>query len=158
MIKGRAYTESSGRRVPAKRRGEEGPLQVLRAVAQPRHPAQHLGGRGPAVLAQNLEGDADDPSEVLSAFAVELQRLHGDRSVVINRTAISEAPAHPGFAQILPTQGTGSVVPKLERHLESQRARGRLLIFEYEETAVDNLKQRYSVTAGQAVTQTMSRR
>jgi AcrR family transcriptional regulator len=81
-------------------------------------------------LVSSLELDADDPSEVLRAFAVELQRLLlGDRAVVINRVAISEATSDPTFAQILATKGRGSVLPKLERYLEGQRERG-LLDFE----------------------------
>jgi AcrR family transcriptional regulator len=92
-----------------------------------------------AVLVPNLERDADDPAVVLHAFAVELQRLLlGDRAVVINRTAISEAPTDPTFAQILAALGRGSIVPKLERYLEGQRRRGRLE-FEDAGTAVDAL-------------------
>jgi AcrR family transcriptional regulator len=93
-----------------------------------------------AAIAPNLERDGDDnPSEVLRAFAVELQRLLlGDRAVVINRAAISEAPTDPTFAEVLAAQGRGSVVPKLGRYLEGQRERGRL---EFEEagTAIDAL-------------------
>jgi AcrR family transcriptional regulator len=75
-----------------------------------------------AVLVPSLERDADDPSEVLRAFAVELQRLLlGDRAVVINRAAISEAPSEHTFAKVLAAQGRGSIVPKLARYLESQR-------------------------------------
>jgi AcrR family transcriptional regulator len=92
-----------------------------------------------AVLVPSLERDADDPSEVLRAFAVELQRLLlGDRAVVINRAAISEAPSDPTFAKVLSAQGRDTVVPKLERYLESQRAQGRL-DFEGAGTAVDAL-------------------
>ena len=80
-----------------------------------------------AAITPNLERDGADPSEVLHGFAVELQRLLlGERSVVINRAAISEATSDPTFAQILATQGRGSVVPKLVRYLEGQRERGRL--------------------------------
>ena len=92
-----------------------------------------------AVIAPNLEHDNNDPSEVLRGFALELQRLLlGDRSVVINRAAISEAISDPTFAQILATQGRGSVVPKLVRYLEGQRERGRL---EFEEVgaAIDTI-------------------
>jgi AcrR family transcriptional regulator len=92
-----------------------------------------------AVIAPNLERDGDDPSDVLRGFALELQRLLlGERSVVINRVAISEATSDPTFARILATKGRGSVVPKLERYLEGQRERGRL---EFEEagTAIDTL-------------------
>jgi AcrR family transcriptional regulator len=92
-----------------------------------------------AVLVPNLERDADDPAVVLRAFAVELQRLLlGDRAVVINRAAISEAPTDPTFAQILATLGRGSIVPKLERYLEGQRERGRL-VFEDSRAVVDAL-------------------
>src|ERR671910_3833855 len=77
-----------------------------------------------AVVAPNLERDGDDPSEVLRGFALELQRLLlGDRSVVINRAAISEAPADPSFAKVLSAQGRGSIVPKLVRYLEGERDR-----------------------------------
>ena len=92
-----------------------------------------------AVIAPNLERAGDDPSEVLHGFVLELQRLLlGDRSVVINRAAISEATSDPTFARILATQGRGTVVPKLERYLEGQRERGRL---EFAETgtAIDAL-------------------
>jgi AcrR family transcriptional regulator len=92
-----------------------------------------------AVITPNLERDSDDPSEVLRGFALELQRLLlGDRAVVINRAAISEATSDPTFARILATQGRGSVVPKLERYLEGQRERGRL---EFEEAgaAIDTI-------------------
>src|SRR3712207_1344739 len=92
-----------------------------------------------AVIAPNLERDGDDPSEVLRGFALELQRLLlGERSVVINRAAISEAPADSTFARILAAQGRGSVVPKLARYLEGQRERGRLA-FEDAGTAIDAL-------------------
>jgi AcrR family transcriptional regulator len=92
-----------------------------------------------AVITPNLERHADDPSEVLRGFALELQRLLlGDRAVVINRAAISEAASDPTFARILATQGRGSVVPKLERYLEGQRERGRL-VFEDAGSAVDAL-------------------
>ena len=92
-----------------------------------------------AVIAPNLERDGDDLSEVLRSFALELQRLLlGERAVVINRAAISEATSDPTFAEVLATQGRGSVVPKLARYLEGQRERGRL---EFEEAgmAIDAL-------------------
>jgi AcrR family transcriptional regulator len=90
-----------------------------------------------AVLTPNLERDGDEPSEVLRGFALELQRLLlGERAVVINRAAISEAASDPTFARILATQGRGSVVLKLERYLEEQRERGHLE-FEEAEAAID---------------------
>jgi AcrR family transcriptional regulator len=92
-----------------------------------------------AVIAPNLERDGDDPSKVLRGFALELQRLLlGERAVVINRAAISEATSDPTFARILATQGRGSVVPKLVRYLEGQRERGRLE-FEEAEAAIDTI-------------------
>jgi AcrR family transcriptional regulator len=92
-----------------------------------------------AAVVPSLERDGDDPSEVLRAFAVELQRLLlGDSSVVINRAAVSEASTDPTFAKVLAAQGRGTVVPKLERYLEGQRERRRLE-FEDVETAVDAL-------------------
>ena len=92
-----------------------------------------------AALAPSLERDAADVSEVLRGFAVELQRLLlGDRAVVINRAAISEATTDPTFARALAAQGRDSVVPKLERYLEEQRERG-LLEFEEAGSAVDAL-------------------
>src|SRR3712207_2188810 len=92
-----------------------------------------------AVITPNLERHADEPSEVLLGFAQELQRLLlGERAVVINRAAISEAASDPTFARVLATQGRGSVVPKLERYLEGQRERGSL-VFEDAGTAVDAL-------------------
>ena len=79
------------------------------------------------VLVPSLERRAEDPSEVLCAFAVELQRLLlDDRAVVINRAAIAEVPSDPTFAQILAAKGRDTVVPKLGRYLEGQRERGRL--------------------------------
>ena len=90
-----------------------------------------------AVITPKLERDGDEPSEVLHGFALELQRLLlGERAVVINRAAISEAASDPTFARILATQGRGSVVLKLERYLEGQRERGRLE-FEEAEAAID---------------------
>jgi AcrR family transcriptional regulator len=90
-----------------------------------------------AVITPNLERDGDEPSEVLRGFALELQRLLlGERAVVINRAAISEAASDPTFARILATQGRGSVVLKLERYLEEQRERGHLE-FEEAEAAID---------------------
>jgi AcrR family transcriptional regulator len=92
-----------------------------------------------AVIAPNLERGGDDLSEVLRSFALELQRLLlGERAVVINRAAMSEATSDPTFAEVLATQGRGSVVPKLARYLEGQRERGRL---EFEEVgmAIDAL-------------------
>ena len=92
-----------------------------------------------AVIAPSLDHGSDAPSEVLRGFALELQRLLlGERSVVINRAAISEATSDPTFARILAAQGRGSVVPKLVRYLEGQRERGRL---EFEEAgaAIDAL-------------------
>jgi AcrR family transcriptional regulator len=91
------------------------------------------------VITPNLERDADDPIVVLRAFAVELQRLLlGERAVVINRAAISEATSDPTFARILATQGRDSVVPRLVRYLEGQRELGRL---EFEEavSAIDTI-------------------
>lgn len=90
-----------------------------------------------AVITPNLERDGDEPAEVLRGFALELQRLLlGERAVVINRAAISEAASDRTFARILATQGRGSVVLKLERYLEGQRERGRLE-FEEAEAAID---------------------
>ena len=92
-----------------------------------------------AVIAPNLERDGDDPSEVLRGFALELQRLLlGERAVVINRAAISEATSDPTFARILAAQGRNSVVPKLEHYLEGQRKRGRLE-FEDAGRAIDTI-------------------
>ena len=91
-----------------------------------------------AVIAPKLERDGN-PCEVLRGFALELQRLLlGERSVVINRAAISEVTSDPTFAQILATQGRGSVVPKLVRYLEGQREGGHLH-FEEAEAAIDTL-------------------
>ena len=92
-----------------------------------------------AVVAASLERGDDDLAEVLRGFALELQRLLlGDRAVVINRAAISEATSDPTFAEVLAAQGRERVVPKLGRYLEGQRERGRL---EFEEagTAIDAL-------------------
>ncbi len=85
--------------------------------------AERLG----EALAGSLEPKGHDVKVVLRAFAVELLRLLlGERSVIINRVAISEIPADPAFAKILTSRGRGSVVPKLEGYLDDQRARGRL--------------------------------
>ncbi len=93
-----------------------------------------------AVIAPNLEKrDGDDLSKVLRGFALELQHLLlGERSVVINRAAISEATSDSRFARILATQGRGSVVPKLGCYLEVQRERGRLE-FEDAGRAIDTI-------------------
>ncbi len=78
-------------------------------------------------LGSSLERDTGDTGSVLREFAVELIRLLlGERSVVINRAAISEAPADPTFARLLSAKGSGSIVPKLARYLESPRERGHL--------------------------------
>jgi AcrR family transcriptional regulator len=90
-------------------------------------------------LSSSFERDTDYPSVVLRAFAVELIRLLlGERAVVINRAAISEAPTDPTFAQVLIARGRGSIVPKLVHYLEGQRVRGRL-DFADAESAVDVL-------------------
>ena len=61
-----------------------------------------------AVLAPSFERAAEEPSEVLRDFAVELQRLLlGDRAVVINRAAISEGTTDPTFAVGPGRQGEG---------------------------------------------------
>ena len=92
-----------------------------------------------AVIAPNLERDGDDPAVVLRGFALEMQRLLlGERAVVINRAAISEATSDPTFARILAAQGRNSVVPKLEHYLEGQRKRGRLE-FESAGRAIDTI-------------------
>jgi AcrR family transcriptional regulator len=92
-----------------------------------------------AAIAPNLERDVDDPEAVLRSFALELQRLLlGDRAVMINRAAISEATSDPTLARILAARGRDSVVPKLERYLEGQRERGRL-DFEEVGAAIDAL-------------------
>src|ERR671913_2439628 len=92
-----------------------------------------------AAVEPRLEPGAEEPSEVLRAFAVELQRLLlGDRAVVINRAAISEATTDPTFAGALAAQGRDSIVPQLERYLEEQRERG-VLEFEDAGSAVDAL-------------------
>ncbi len=80
-----------------------------------------------AALVPSLQRDDDDPALVLRAFATELQRLLlGERAVVINRAAISEATSDPTFAQILVAKGRNTIVPKLGSYLEVQRERGRL--------------------------------
>ncbi len=78
-------------------------------------------------LGSSLERDTGDTGSVLREFAVELIRLLlGERSAVINRAAISEAPADATFARLLSAKGSGSIVPKLARYLESPRERGHL--------------------------------
>ncbi len=78
-------------------------------------------------LSASLQRDAEEPAVVLRAFAVELLRLLlGERAVVINRAAISEAATDPTFARILTAGGRASIVPKLEGYLEGQQAQGRL--------------------------------
>ncbi len=91
-------------------------------------------------LVRSLEGGGDDePAVALRAFAEEIiHLLLGERSVVINRAAISEAPTDPVFARILVAGGRGTVVPKLVRYLEDQRARNRL-DFEDGQEAADTL-------------------
>lgn len=78
-------------------------------------------------LGSSRERDTGDTGSVLREFAEELIRLLlGERSVVINRAASSEAPADPTFARLLSAKGSGSAVPKLTRYLESPRERGHL--------------------------------
>ena len=80
-----------------------------------------------AALVSSLESDSGESTLVLCNFAMELQRLLlGERSVVINRAAISEADSDPTLARILAAKGRDTVVPKLGRYLEGQRERGRL--------------------------------
>lgn len=80
-----------------------------------------------SALGPSLERATDVPVLVLRTFAVQLQRLLlGERSVVINRAAISEAASDPTFARILVAKGRDTVVPKLGRYLEGQREQGRL--------------------------------
>lgn len=87
-------------------------------------------------LAPSLEGDDDDYVSLLRAFAAELQRLLlGERSVVINRAAISEAASDPTFARLLAARGRDTILPKLGRYLEGQRERGRLRFADAENAA-----------------------
>lgn len=80
-----------------------------------------------AALAPSLQRDTEDPTPVLRAFAVELQRLLlGGRAVVINRAAISEAASDPTFGRILAAMRRETILPKLERYMERQRERGHL--------------------------------
>ena len=96
--------------------------------------AEQLGAALEPALA-----DPDDPTAVLRAFAIALQRLLlGDRAVVINRAAISEASIDATFARILAARGRGSIVPILARYLDDQRARGRLA-FDDAEAAIEVL-------------------
>lgn len=77
-----------------------------------------------AALVPSLERETEEPAVVLRAFAVELQRLLlGERAVVINRVAISEATSDPTFARILAAKGRETIVPKLRLYLEKQRER-----------------------------------
>ena len=81
----------------------------------------------------------DDPAAVLRAFAVELQHLLlGERAVIINRAAISEAATDPTFARALAARGRGSIVPTLARYLECQRDLGQLG-FDDAEVAIEAL-------------------
>jgi AcrR family transcriptional regulator len=96
-------------------------------------------GRLAGALALSLAREDDDPAVALHAFAVELIRLLlGERAVIVNRAAISEASTDPTFGQIVAANGRDSVVPTLARYLERQRARGRL-DFDDTEAAVDAL-------------------
>jgi AcrR family transcriptional regulator len=92
-----------------------------------------------AAITPSLDGEAAAAPEVLRDFAIELQKLLlGERSVVINRAAISEATTDPTLAEALAARGRESVVPKLVRYLEGQRERG-VLEFDDPQTAVDAL-------------------
>jgi AcrR family transcriptional regulator len=92
-----------------------------------------------AALTPSFDGEASDAPQVLRDFAVELQKLLlGERSVVINRAAISEATTDPTLAAALAAGGRESVVPRLVRYLERQRERG-LLEFDDPQNAVDVL-------------------
>lgn len=85
-----------------------------------------------------LDGDAD-PRDVLTAFAVELQRLLlGERALVVNRAAIAVAARDPSLGRILVAHGRDRTVPRLVHYLETQRAAGRLA-FDDAARAVDVL-------------------
>lgn len=80
-----------------------------------------------STVSSSLDRGDDEPAVVLRAFATELLRLLlGERSVVINRAAMSEAAMDPTFAQILSAEGRGSVVPKLASYLKAQTEQGSL--------------------------------
>lgn len=77
-------------------------------------------------LARSLEGEGD-LAGVLRSFAFELSRLlFGERAVIINRAAISEAQKDPSLARILAAKGRESVTPRLARYLEEQKSAGAL--------------------------------
>lgn len=90
-------------------------------------------------LSKSLERDGEDPEVVLESFARELLLLLlGERAVIINRAAISEAASSPELARVLSERGRSSVVPKLARYLEEQRDAGRFA-FESAGAAVETL-------------------
>ncbi len=84
-----------------------------------------------ATLSRSLEEQRGEPAEVLCSFALELSKLLlGDRAVIINRAAISEAQADPSLAGILAARGRESVTPRLARYLEEQASAGTLAIYD----------------------------
>jgi hypothetical protein len=65
--------------------------------------------------------------------------LSFNHSIIVCARAEKDCPkTFPGVAKVLGAQGRDSIVPKLARYLESQRAQGRLE-FEDAGTAVDAL-------------------
>jgi AcrR family transcriptional regulator len=83
-----------------------------------------------------LEGE---PSKVLRSFGIELLRLLlGERAVIVNRMAISEANENSAFGRILISKGRENTLPRLSDYLEAQKAAGRLF-FDNAYRAMDTL-------------------
>ena len=90
-------------------------------------------------LLTSLQDDQAEPAPVLRRFVSELLRLLlGERALVINRAAISEAPRDPTLGRVLASKGREQTIPQLMRYLERQRSLERLA-FDDPAVAVDAL-------------------
>ncbi len=90
-------------------------------------------------LAPALKTPERPTAESLYDFALALLRLQtGERSLTVNRAAISEAPRDSTLAELLKSRGRDRVEPLLARYLLAQRDAGRLTFDEVGEV-VDTL-------------------
>jgi hypothetical protein len=72
-------------------------------------------------------GDNADPAETLTHFAANLLRLLlGERSLAINRAAISELGGAPELSEVLLAQGRHRTGPIVEAYLARLAGQGRL--------------------------------
>ena len=129
VLEERGYREASMREVAARARASKETLYSWFGSKSGLFEAliSWQAERIDAALSRSLEGYGEDPAGVLRSFAVELSRLLlGERAVIINRAAISEAHADPSLARILAARGRESVTPRLARYLEAQKNAGTL--------------------------------